>query len=67
RLQLPRYSSAEGSGGEYAYEALNLVDGQRTVGEIRKWLTAELGPVPVGIVREYLDALAAIGVITARE
>ncbi|MGB5346244.1 MAG: DUF4910 domain-containing protein [Woeseia sp.] len=67
RLQLPRYSSAEGSGGEYAYEALNLVDGRRTVGEIRKWLTAELGPIPVGLVREYLDALESIGVITARQ
>lgn len=64
-LELPRYSGTHGSGGEYAYEALNLVDGRRTVSEIRHWLTAELGPVPVTVVREYLDALASIDVIRA--
>ncbi len=62
-LALPRYSGSHGSGDEYAYEALNLVDGQRTVSEIRHWLTAELGPVPTAMVREYLDALETIGVI----
>lgn len=66
KLELPRYSGAHGSGSEYAYEALNLVDGKRTVSEIRKWLTAELGPVPLDLVREYLDALATIGVVSAR-
>ena len=62
-LQLPRFSSAEGSSGEYVYEALNLVDGKRSVSEIRNWLTAELGPVPVEYVREYLAALNSIDVI----
>lgn len=66
-LRLPRYSGGRGSGGEYAYEALNLVDGKRTVSEIRNWLTAELGPVPVDLVREYLDALASIDVIRGRD
>ncbi|MEQ8205353.1 MAG: hypothetical protein RIA65_04190, partial [Woeseia sp.] len=66
QLRLPRYSGSDGSGGEYAYEALNLVDGSRSVSEIRNWLTAELGPVPLDIVREYLDALASIEVIRAR-
>jgi hypothetical protein len=62
-LRLPKFSGARGSGGEYAYEALNLVDGTRTVSEIRNWLTAELGPVPQEIVREYLEALRSIDVI----
>ncbi|MDZ7643053.1 MAG: DUF4910 domain-containing protein [Woeseiaceae bacterium] len=66
-LRLPRYSGSHGSGGEYAYEALNLVDGRRTVSEIRHWLTAGLGPVPTEIVREYLDALASIDVVRLRE
>ncbi len=51
------------SGGAYAYEALNLVDGERTVGEIRDWLTGTLAPVPLAAVEEYLAALASIGVI----
>lgn len=62
-LGLPAYTGLRGSGGEYAYEALNLVDGKRTVSEIRHWLTAELGPVPLDIVREYLEALRSIDVI----
>lgn len=66
QLRLPRFTGSHGSGGEYAYEALNLVDGSRSVSEIRNWLTAELGPVPLEIVREYLDALASIDVIQAR-
>ena len=62
-LQLPRYNGTHGSGGEYAYEALNLVDGSRTVSDIRDWLTAELGPVPLEYVGRYLAALAEIQVL----
>jgi aminopeptidase YwaD len=65
-LRLPKYSGSHGSGGQYIYEALNLVNGNRTVSEIRNWLTAELGPVPIEIVREYLDALAEIDVVRVR-
>ena len=60
RLRLNRYA---GNGGQYTYEALNFVDGRRTVSDIRDWLTAELGPVPLDIVEEYLGALESIGVI----
>ncbi|MEX2125843.1 MAG: DUF4910 domain-containing protein [Woeseia sp.] len=63
-LALPGFSGTHGSGAEYAYEALNLVDGQRTVSDIRDWLTAELGPVPLEYVRDYLAALESIGVVT---
>jgi hypothetical protein len=55
-----------GDGSLYAYEALNLVDGKRTVGEIRDALAAIYGPVPVSEVAEMLTVLARIGVIEKR-
>jgi len=65
-LRLPAFTGTQGSGAEYAYEALNLVDGERTVSGIREWLTAELGPVPLEYVSEYLGALEEIDVIRLR-
>ena len=50
-------------GSDYAYEALNLVDGRRTVRQIRDALTAIYGPVPLAEVAEYLEALRRIGVL----
>lgn len=63
KLRLRNYTGSHGSSGEYVYEALNLVDGRRTVSDIRDWLTAELGPVPLDYVSEYLGALEEIDVI----
>ncbi|MCM2254231.1 MAG: DUF4910 domain-containing protein [Vicinamibacteria bacterium] len=57
-LRLPRF----GHGG-YDFEALNLVDGRRTVSEIRDALSAIHGPVPVELVAEYLAALHGVGVL----
>lgn len=48
---------------EYQYEALNLVDGTRSVQEIRDALSAIYEPVAVEDVRQYLEALAAIKVV----
>ena len=49
---------------EYRYEALNLYDGKRTAQDIRDLLAAIYGkPVALADVRQYLDALASIGVI----
>ncbi len=62
-LGLLRYSGARGGGGEYAYEVLNLVDGKRTDLQIRNAVSAIYGPVPLGLVVEYLGALEAAGVI----
>jgi hypothetical protein len=62
-LRLLRFRGRRGSGAEYAYEVLNFVDGRRTVQEIRDAVTAIYGPIPLDIVREYLQALAEIGVI----
>jgi hypothetical protein len=52
-----------GGGAEYAYEALNLVDGRRTVRQIADDLAAIYGPVPLEAVTEYLGALEKIGVL----
>ncbi|MEP5837478.1 MAG: M28 family peptidase [Marinobacter sp.] len=49
--------------GEKAYEALNLVDGVRSVSEIRSWLLAEFGPVDQAALTDYLQALESIDVI----
>jgi len=62
-LRLRRHTGLWGSSGQYVYETLNFVDGNRTVSDIRDWLTAELGPVPLEVVEEYLAALESIDVI----
>ncbi len=62
-LRLPKHSTAFGSGGMFSYEALNFVDGQRDVSDIRDWLVAQLGEVPLEYVAEYLKALESIGVV----
>ena len=53
--------------GASAYEALNLVDGTRTVSGIRDWLAAEFSTATSTItltdVVNYLDALEKINVI----
>ena len=65
KLALPGYEGERGGGRLYTYEALNLVDGKRTVSEIRDWLTTELGTVPVEYVAEYLKAVESAGAIQA--
>jgi len=60
---LLNFSGLNRSGGEYAYEALNLVNGKNNVLEIRNNLSAEFGPIPLEVVMEYLQALESIGVI----
>lgn len=62
-LALLKYQGLRGAGPEYAYEALNFVDGSKGVSEIRDDLSAEYGLVPLEVVSEYLRALEFIGVI----
>jgi hypothetical protein len=62
-LRLPQHSTPFGTGRMFTYEALNFVDGARTVSDIRDWLVAEMGEVPVEHVAEYLDALESIDVV----
>jgi hypothetical protein len=56
-------SPAWPEGPSFGYEALNLVDGRRTVQQIRNDLAATVGPAPVEEVAQYLETLARLGVI----
>jgi len=47
----------------FGYEALNLVDGRRSVGEIRAILAATVGEAPIEEVAEYLASLAQLRVL----
>ncbi len=60
-LRLPDFQGNWGS--DYAYEALNFVDGKRTTIDIRDALSAEFGPIPLDVVEEFLAALNSIQVI----
>jgi aminopeptidase YwaD len=61
----PALLTHEGLWGDlYPYEALNLVDGRRTVGEIRDALAAIYGPVPLEQVSGFLEVLEKIGVLS---
>jgi aminopeptidase YwaD len=60
-LRLPDFSGLWGN--DYAYEALNFVDGKRSALDIRNALAAEFGPISYDVVAEYLRALENIGVI----
>jgi aminopeptidase YwaD len=51
------------SSSDYTYEILNLVDGKRSVQNIRDFVSAELGPVPLEWVQEYLKTLEIVKVI----
>jgi len=57
------YSGILGSGSDYTYEALNLVNGKNDVNDIRNILSAEFGPVTIEMVIEYLEALESIEII----
>jgi hypothetical protein len=46
-----------------AYEAFNLVDGKRTVSDVRDALSGLYAPVPLAEVAEYLDSLAKAGAL----
>jgi hypothetical protein len=63
KLALLGYQGLRGAGSEYAYEVLNFVDGKRSIAQIRDAVSAEYGPVPLEMVREYLTALESVGVI----
>ena len=47
----------------YAYEIVNFVNGGRTAGEIRDAVSAEYGPIPVSLVKDYLNACVEAGVM----
>ncbi len=57
-LKLPK----DPRGHEMSYEALNYVDGKRSVREIYIMLVAEFGPLDRAALEEYLKALESIDV-----
>lgn len=63
KLKVFSFSGIWGGGGAYAYEILNLVNGSRSITDIRNAVSAEFGPIPTDYVKDYLKALASIGVI----
>jgi hypothetical protein len=54
------------SGAMYAYEIVNFIDGKRTVGEIRDAVAAELGPIALDVVDDYLRACEDAKIIVLR-
>lgn len=50
-----------------AFEALNLVNGKRSVGEIRDMLSGRYTPVPLAEVSEWLERLAKAGVLQLKK
>lgn len=66
-IRLSRFQGSRGEGGDYTYEALNLVEGKRRAGEIVDVLSAVYGAVPFEVVMEYLRALESIGVIREKK
>jgi aminopeptidase YwaD len=45
------------------YEIMNLIDGEKTVSEIHGWLLTEFPPMPLEVVRHYLDDLVKLGFV----
>lgn len=66
RLPRPRLLDRSAPGGQsFAYEALNLVDGKRSVGRIRDDLSAIYAPVPLAEVAEFLATLEKLKLVEA--
>jgi len=61
KLALPNFEGPRGEGGDYAYEALNLVNGSRTTSEIRDVLSAIYGPISQEPVDQFLAATTEAG------
>lgn len=61
---LDREAPREGPG--FAYEVLNLVDGNRSVQDIGNQLNATVGPVPIAEVADFLATLQRVGLLEAR-
>lgn len=70
KAKLPRPAlldrKAPRDGPSFAYEALNLVDGNRGVQDIGNQLNATVGPVPIDEVAGFLAALQRIGLLEVR-
>ena len=61
-----RLFRAQDQGELYAYEIVNLVDGKRSIGEIRDVVAAEFGPIPLDVVADYLKACEEAKIVALR-
>jgi aminopeptidase YwaD len=61
-----RLLNVQDRGSLYAYEIVNFVDGKRSVAQIRDEVSAELGPLPLDIVLDYLKACEEAKIIAFR-
>lgn len=48
--------------GNYPFELVNFIDGQRTITQIRDALSAEYGPIPTEAVARFVEDLVTVGV-----
>jgi hypothetical protein len=62
-LKLLSFTGLRGSGGDYAYEVLNLAGPFRRAIDIRNEVSAIYGAVPLEMVVEFLRALEKVGVV----
>jgi len=53
--------------GDVTYEVVNFIDGVRSVGEIRDAVSAELRPIDLRAVAEYLELLAKAGAVSFKK
>jgi hypothetical protein len=51
---------------DVTYELISLVDGKRSLSDIRDLVSAEFGSVPLAAVVEYFERLAQLGAVTLR-
>jgi hypothetical protein len=49
-------------GGNYAFELVNFIDGERSITQIRDALSAEFGPVPTQAVARFVEDLVTVEV-----
>jgi aminopeptidase YwaD len=61
-----RLLKVQDRGQIYAYEILNFVDGKKSVVEIRDAVAAELGPIDVELVADYLQACEEAKIVAFR-
>jgi aminopeptidase YwaD len=54
------------NGALYAYEIVNFIDGKRNVADIRDAISAEIGPLPLDAVSDYLKACEEAKIIEFR-
>jgi len=66
-MQIVNRVKSRERGEVIAYEILNLVDGKRSIREIREYLSIAYGEVPIEDVVDYLKVLEKIGVVRMSE